>query len=131
MTRKKYEYRKPNDYCSETIYEETRDLGGNKTMGTLIKVVYWDECCQVVKVNWGADIDYEYSRNGEVEMTLIFDEENTKKLILRTGTHNGADMVSAQSRKYPSCHMIVVISKDRLQYAGIDIETAINYYEVP
>jgi hypothetical protein len=100
MTRKKYEYRKPNDYCSETIYEETRDLEGDKTMGTLIKVVYWDECCQVVKVNWGADIDYEYSRDGEVEMTLVFDEENTKKLMLRTGTHNGADMVSAMAERF-------------------------------
>ena len=100
MTRKKYECRKPNDYCSETIYEETSDLEGDKTMGTHITVIYWDECCQVVKVNWGADIDYEYSRDGEVEMTLIFDEENTKKLMLRTGTHNGADMVSAMAERF-------------------------------
>ena len=100
MTRKKYEYRKPNDYCSETIYEETRDLEGDKTMGTLIKVVYWDECCQVVKVNWGTDIDYEYSRDGEVEMTLVFDEENTKKMMLRTGTHNGWDLLQAIYNRY-------------------------------
>lgn len=46
----------------------------------------------IVKVNWGAEEDWERSRDGEVEMNWYFDEENTKKLMLRTGTHNGKDL---------------------------------------
>ena len=54
----------------------------------------------MVKVNWGAEEDWERSRDGEVEMNWYFDEENTKKIMLRTGTHSAKDMMQAMYERF-------------------------------
>lgn len=100
MTRKNYGYKKPFDYFSEIIYEKETKTGKNGSMGTTISVTFFDDSCRVLKVNWGADIDYEYSRDGEVEIAMGFNKENTQKLMLRTGTHNAADMVAALAQRF-------------------------------
>jgi hypothetical protein len=66
----------------------------------MFAIGYQDEKFYMVKVNWGAEEDWERSRDGEVEMTCSFDEENTKKIMLRTGTHNAKDMMKAMHERF-------------------------------
>ena len=49
---------------------------------------------------WGSEIDYENNRHGEVEHNHIGDKENTKKLMLRTGTKNGKALVEAMYKRF-------------------------------
>ena len=91
--KKYYGYKKPTEHYSVTFQDDTE--GRVKKVGTLLKGVYSDEVFNLVKVNWGSEEEYKRSRDGEVEMSWYFDEENTKKLMLRTGTHHARDMVQA------------------------------------
>lgn len=84
-----YGYKKPEEHHSIRLYDE------EKTMGTMLSIAYVNGKFSIVKVNWGTEEDKEHSRDGEVEMNWWFDEENTNKLMLRTGTHNGGDMIQA------------------------------------
>ena len=68
--------------------------------GVLFAIGYRDEKFYMVKLYWGAEEDYERSRDGEVEMNWYFDEENTKKIMLRTGTHNAKDMMQAMYERF-------------------------------
>lgn len=68
--------------------------------GTMFAIKYRDGKFYMVKVNWGAEEDWERSRDGEVEMNWYFDEENTRKLMLRTGTHNARDMMQALYQRF-------------------------------
>ena len=45
-------------------------------------------------------MEYERNKRGEVEANYVWDEENTKKLMLRTGTHNGKDLVKAMYERF-------------------------------
>lgn len=103
--KKYYGYKKPNEHYSIKFRDDAEN--GNVDMGTLIAIHYDDGIFQIVKVNWGAEEDYERSRSGEVEMNWYFDEENTKKLMLRTGTHDAKSMM----------HSIYERFKDKAQMA--------------
>lgn len=87
--KKYYGYKPKHEHYSVILYET-----GTK-VGDIIDFVYEDGCCGMNHYYWGSDIDYEYNRHGEVEHNYIWDGENTKKLMLRTGTKNGKDLVKA------------------------------------
>lgn len=90
MGRKKYYGYKPkHEYYSVVLYEETGKVG------ELLDFIYEDGCCGMNHYFWGSEIDYEYNRNGEVEHNYMWDEENTKLLMLRTGTKDGKSLVKA------------------------------------
>lgn len=89
-----YGYIKPHEHYEVTFWE---DKGQE---GIALYFVYKDGRCGMNKYCWGSDIDYEYNRRGEVEANYIWDKENTRKLMLRTGTHNGKDMVRAIYEKF-------------------------------
>lgn len=99
MSHKKYYgYKKPNEHYSITFHDDAAN--GSVDMGTLFAIEYKDMKFYMIKVNWGAEEDYERSRDGEVEMNWCFDEENTKKIMLRTGTHNVKDMMQAVYERF-------------------------------
>lgn len=96
MSHKKYYgYKKQEEHYSVRLND---DVG--KSIGTMLAIAYDNGKFSMVKVNWGTEVDYERSRDGEVEMNWYFDEENTKKLMLRTGTHNGKDMLKALYERF-------------------------------
>lgn len=99
MSHKKYYgYKKPNEYYSITFHDDAAN--GRVDMGTLFAIGYQDEQFYMVKVNWGAPSDWERSHDGEVELNWYFNEENTKKIMLRTGTHNAKDMMQAMYERF-------------------------------
>lgn len=96
MSHKKYYgYKKPEEHYSVKLNDDR-----GKSIGTMLSIAYDNGKFSMVKVNWGTEEDYERSRDGEVEMNWWFDEENTKKLMLRTGTHNGKDMIKAMYERF-------------------------------
>ena len=94
--KKYYGYKKPQERYSIKL----RDDAANSRVGTMLAIGYQDEKFYMEKLNWGAEEDWERSRDGEVEMTWSFDEENTKKIMLRTGTHNAKDMMQAMYERF-------------------------------
>lgn len=94
--KKYYGYKKPQERYSIKF----RDDAADSRVGTMFAIGYQDEKFYMVKLNWGAEEDWERSRDGEVEMTWSFDEENTKKIMLRTGTHNAKDMMQAMTDRF-------------------------------
>ena len=99
MSHKKYYgYKKPAEYYSVKFQDDTSE--GRKDMGTLLFAGYADEKFYMVKVNWGAEEDFRRSQSGEVEKSWRFDKENTKKMMLRTGTRNGWDLVNAVYERF-------------------------------
>ena len=101
MAHKKYYGYKPKHEHYSVILHET----GTK-VGDILDFVYEDGRCGMNHYYWGSEIDYEYNRHGEVEHNYIWNEENTKKLMLRTGTKNGKALVEAiyeRFSKYTGC----------------------------
>ena len=101
MAHKKYYGYKPKHEHYSVILHET----GTK-VGDILDFVYEDGRCGMIHYYWGSEIDYEYNRHGEVEHNYIWNEENTKKLMLRTGTKNGKALVEAiyeRFSKYKGC----------------------------
>ena len=95
MPHKKYYGYKPKyEYYSVTLYQVDGEAGES------IVFDFDDGKCVLTHLYWGSKLDYEYSRDGEVEHSCIWDKENTKKLMLRTGTHNGKDLVKAMYERF-------------------------------
>lgn len=102
MSKKRYYgYKKRNEHYSIRFRDDAEK--GKTDMGTLIAMEYGNGLFQLVKINWGAEEDYERSRDGIVEMYWLFDIENTKNLMLRTGTHDAKDMMNALYERF-KCH---------------------------
>lgn len=96
MSRKSKCYlRKPIECYSVTFHDD-----GDKGIGTMLVIEFCDGKFSMEKVNWGTEEDVERSRDGEVEMTWIFDDENTQKLMLRTGTHNGKELIEEMNNRF-------------------------------
>ena len=90
MPHKKYYGYKPKyEYYSVTLYQVDGEVGES------IVFDFDDGKCVLTHLYWGCKLDYEYSRDGEVEHSCIWDKENTKKLMFRTNTRNGSDLVRA------------------------------------
>lgn len=89
MAHKYYGYKKPHVHYEVTFWAD------KSKEGIALYFIYDDGRCGMNKYYWGSDIDNEYNRRGEVEANYMWDEENTRKLMLRTGTHNGKDLVEA------------------------------------
>lgn len=99
MSNKKYYgYKKQTENYSITFHDDA--AGGRVDEGTLLTIEYLNEKFCMVKVSWGAEEDWERSRDGEVEMNWCFDEENTRKIMLRTGTHNAKEMMQAMYERF-------------------------------
>lgn len=96
--KKYYGYKKPKENYSIKFHDSAEN--GQVDVGSMFAIGYQDEKFYMVKVYWGAEEDYERSRDGEVEMNWYFDEENTKKIMLRTGTHNARDMMQAMADRF-------------------------------
>lgn len=94
--KKYYGYKPKHEHFSVVLYET-----GEK-VGELLDFVYEDGRCGMNHYYWGSEIDYEYNHHGEVEHNCIWDKENTKKLMLRTGTKNGKDLVNAIYKRFHS-----------------------------
>ena len=86
---KYYGYKKPDEH-----YEITFCADKGKE-GIALYFIYNNGVCVMSKYYWGNEMDYERNRRGEVGANYYWNEENTQKLMLRTGTHNGKDMVKA------------------------------------
>lgn len=106
MVHKKYYGYKPKfEHYSVVLFEEKGKVG------QFLDFVYENGRCGMNHYYWGSDMEYEYNRNGEVEHNYIWNEENTKKLMLRTGTKNGKDLVNAIYERFHNegplaCHAI-------------------------
>ena len=99
MSNKKYYgYKKQTENYSITFHDDA--AGGRVDEGTLLTIEYLNGKFYVVKVNWGTEEDWVRSRDGEVEMNWCFDEENTRKIMLRTGTHNAKEMMQAMYERF-------------------------------
>ncbi len=99
MSNKKYYgYKKQTENYSITFHDDA--AGGRVDEGTLLTIEYLNGKFYMVKVNWGTEEDWERSRDGEVEMNWCFDEENTRKIMLRTGTHNAKEMMQAMYERF-------------------------------
>lgn len=96
-----YGYKRPGEHYSITFRNDAEK--GKTDMGTLIAMEYDDGLFQLVKIYWGAEEDYERSRNGIVEMYWFFDIENTRKLMLSTGTHDAESMMKTLYERF-RCH---------------------------
>ena len=94
--KKYYGYKKPQERYSIKLHDDA----ANSRVGTMFAIGYQDEKFYMEKLNWGAEEDWERSRDGEVEMTWSFDEENTKKIMLRMGTHNAKDMMQVMYERF-------------------------------
>lgn len=95
MSHKKYYGYKPkHEYYSVVLHER------KSKVGDLLNFVFEDGCCGMNHYYWGSEIDYEYNRHGEVEHNCIWDEANTKLLMLRTGTKNGKALVNAMYGRF-------------------------------
>jgi hypothetical protein len=90
MGHKKYYGYKPKHEHYEVVLHEVEGKVGN-----LLDFVYDDGQCGMNHYYWGSEMDYEYNRHGRVEHNYIWNEENTKKLMLCTGTKNGKNLVAA------------------------------------
>lgn len=90
MGHKKYYGYKPKHEHYEVVLHEVEGKVGN-----LLDFVYDDGRCGMNHYYWGSEMEYEYNRHGTVEHNYVWDEENTKKLMLRTGTKNGKNLVAA------------------------------------
>lgn len=91
---KYYGYKPKHEYYEVTFCE---DKGKE---GVALYFIYKDGECSMNKFYWGSEMDYERNRRGEVEANYYWDKENTKKMMLRTGTHNGKDMIKALYERY-------------------------------
>lgn len=95
MAHKKYYGYKPKfEHYQMVLYEKKGKVGDE------INIVFTNGKCSINHYYWCSALDYEYSRDGEVEHNLSFDEENTKLLMLRTGTKNGKDLVDAMYQRF-------------------------------
>lgn len=94
--KKYYGYKPKHEHFSVVLYEKGEEVG------ELLDFVYEDGRCGMNHYYWGSEIDYEYNRHGEVEHNCIWDKESTKKLMLRTGTKNGKDLVNAIYERFHS-----------------------------
>ena len=86
---KYYGYRPKFEHYEVVLYEEKGKVG------QMLDFVYENGRCGMNHYYWGSKMEYEYNRRGEVEHNYVWDEENTKKLMLRTGTKNGKALVEA------------------------------------
>ena len=93
-----YGYKKQTENYSITFHDDAAD--GRVDEGTLLTIEYLNGKFYEVKVNWGTEEDWERSRDGEVEMNWCFDEENIRKIMLRTGTHNVKEMMQAMYERF-------------------------------
>lgn len=82
------------EHYEVVLYEKEGDEG------EAISFVYEDGKCGMNHYYWGGEEDYERNRDGVVEANYIWDEENTQKLMLRTGTHNGKDLLKAMYERF-------------------------------
>ena len=92
--KKYYGYKPTYERYSVALYEK------EGTVGEFIVFVYEDGKCRMDHCFWGSELDYERNRDGEVEHTYSWDEENTQKLMLRTGTKNGKALVKAMYDRF-------------------------------
>lgn len=98
--KKYYGYKKPDEHYEITFWA---DKGKE---GIALYFIYDNGVCGMNKYYWGTEMEYEGNKNGEVEANYYWDEKNTKMLMLRTGTHNGKDMVKAiyeRFKKFKDC----------------------------
>ncbi len=87
--KKYYGYKPKHEHYSVVLYEEKGEVG------ELLDFVYEDGRCGMNHYFWGSKVDYEYNRHGEVEHNYMWDAENTKLLMLRSGSKDGKSLVNA------------------------------------
>lgn len=92
--KKYYGYKPPFEHYAVEFHRDTGKIGES------LDFVYENGRCGMNHYYWGSEMEYERNKRGEVEANYIWDEENTKKLMLRTGTHNGKDLVKAMYERF-------------------------------
>lgn len=126
MSKKRYYgYKKRNEHYYIRFRNDVEK--GKMDMGTLIAMEYENGLFQLIKINWGGEVDYERSRDGIVEMYWLFDIDNTKKLMLRMGTHNAKDMINALYERF-KCHADYADTYITKFCDGKDIEYTFRVY---
>lgn len=64
-----------------------------------IKATYSNKCFQVLHNICGESVQDEYG-DWDMEHYITLDEENTKLLMLRTGSHDGAGLIKEIERRF-------------------------------
>ena len=71
-----------------------------KEVGSLIILAYRHKKFDMQKINWGAEIDFERSRNGRVEMNWDLDEANTQKLMTLMKARSGKELLYKMFKRF-------------------------------
>ena len=71
-----------------------------KKVGTLIILSYRHKKLDMQKINWGAEEDFERSRDGRVEMNWDLDEANTQKLMTLMKARSGKELIYKMYRRF-------------------------------
>ena len=95
MSKRRYYGCKPKTEFHYTVLHENKGVVGSE-----IHFTYLNGRCSLTQIFYGSEMEYERSRDGEVELIDSFDEENTKLLMLRTGTKNGRELVEAMYERF-------------------------------
>lgn len=95
MSRKYFGYKRLEEHYHAQLYNECAGKDGS-----MLAIAFDNGVFSVTRVFCGSDIDYEYSHEGEVEQSWYLNEENTNMLMLRTGTHNGRELIAELERRY-------------------------------
>lgn len=98
MGHKKYYGYKPKDEHYESVFYDSGDV----TKGCRLDFAYDNGRCGMNYYSWGGTSGDWSDRHGRSEKNYIWDEENTKKLMLRTGTKNGKELVNAIYERFKS-----------------------------
>ena len=89
-SKKQKDNKPPHEYYEVDFHNDT-----GKKIGEALDFSYEDGRCCMSHYYWGSEMEYECNRFGRVESHCYWDEENTKKMMLKTGTENGKDLVKA------------------------------------
>lgn len=92
-------YKKPEEHFSVCFRDDAANDPKVK-IGSMIAIEYHNGRLSMVRVNWGDDEDWERSRDGEVELNWMFDEENTKKMMRLTGTNTGKSLINVLYERF-------------------------------
>ena len=94
MSRKYYRYKPQYEHYSVVLYENDDKVGNE------IFFVYDNGRSSIHHIYWGSEMEYDYNRDGVVEHVDYFNAENTKLLMLRTGTKNGKALVEEMYKRF-------------------------------
>lgn len=84
----------PTHHC--TLYEHHGNCDDEYIIAT-----YQNKCLEILHTITGESVR-EYYGNNNLDRVTYFDEENTKKMMLRTGSHDGEGLINEIQKRFGS-----------------------------